>query len=83
MIPYLAFGAVSLLSGLLVMFMPETLGADMPESMEDLEQLQSFFTAKPWQGGWWAMVTFLFRTRAVPRPSPDEHNTATATGNMC
>eukprot|EP00878_Enallax_costatus_P031090 GHUV01033942.1.p3 GENE.GHUV01033942.1~~GHUV01033942.1.p3 ORF type:complete len:113 (-),score=28.78 GHUV01033942.1:306-644(-) len=33
-IPYLAFGAVSLLSGLLVMFMPETLGADMPESME-------------------------------------------------
>lgn len=33
-IPYLAFGSVSVLSGLLMMFMPETLGADMPESME-------------------------------------------------
>lgn len=33
-LPYLAFGGVSVLSGLLVVFMPETLGADMPESME-------------------------------------------------
>lgn len=33
-LPYLAFGSISLAAGVLVLFMPETLGADMPESME-------------------------------------------------
>eukprot|EP00878_Enallax_costatus_P038637 GHUV01044027.1.p2 GENE.GHUV01044027.1~~GHUV01044027.1.p2 ORF type:complete len:144 (+),score=15.71 GHUV01044027.1:433-864(+) len=33
-IPYMVFGGVSALAGLLVLLLPETLGAPMPESME-------------------------------------------------
>jgi hypothetical protein len=33
-IPFLVFGSLAVLSGLLMLLMPETLGADMPENME-------------------------------------------------
>lgn len=36
-IPAIIFGAVSLISGLWVMFLPETNGQPMPESIEDGE----------------------------------------------
>lgn len=67
-IPYMVFGSLSCLAGLLVLLLPETLGAAMPESMEDMKQLQSVFTAKPWKqgGGWLAVLRYIVRTRAAP-----------------
>uniref|UniRef100_A0A383VWQ0 Major facilitator superfamily (MFS) profile domain-containing protein n=1 Tax=Tetradesmus obliquus TaxID=3088 RepID=A0A383VWQ0_TETOB len=64
-LPYLVFGAISCLAGLLVLLLPETLGAAMPETMADLEQLQSFFSAQPWRHGCTGILTFMFRTRAA------------------
>jgi hypothetical protein len=43
----------------------ETLGAAMPESMTDLQQLQSFFSAQPWRKGCSGILAFVFRTKAV------------------
>jgi hypothetical protein len=48
----------------------ETLGAAMPESMADLEQLQSFFAAQPWRQGCWGILSFMFRTRAATASKP-------------
>lgn len=66
-IPFLVFGCLALLSGLFTMLMPETLGADMPETMDDMEQLLSAFTARPWRQGVGSMMAFVFRARAAPR----------------
>eukprot|EP00775_Hariotina_reticulata_P004347 gene4347-4600_t len=62
-LPYLTYGSVSVLAGLLVLLMPETLGAPMPEDMDDMAALQSVFSAK--QEGCWATFACLFRTHAV------------------
>jgi hypothetical protein len=56
----------------------ETLGAAMPESMADLEQLQSFFAAQPWRQGCWGILSFMFRTRAATAGKP----AASATGKI-
>jgi hypothetical protein len=45
-------------------FLQETLGAAMPESMTDLQQLQSIFSAQPWRQGCMGILSFIFRTRA-------------------
>jgi hypothetical protein len=63
-IPFMAFGCLAILSGLLIMTMPETLGAAMPENVADLENLLSVFAAKPWRHGLASLVSFVFRTRA-------------------
>jgi hypothetical protein len=42
----------------------ETLGAAMPETMTDLQQLQSIFSAQPWRQGCMGILAFVFRTRA-------------------
>lgn len=63
-IPFMAFGCLAILSGLLIMTMPETLGAAMPENVADLENLLSVFEAKPWRNGLSSLVAFVFRTRA-------------------
>ncbi|WIA32316.1 hypothetical protein OEZ86_003156 [Tetradesmus obliquus] len=63
-LPYLIFGAISCLAGLLVLLLPETLGAAMPETMTDLQQLQSIFSAQPWRQGCMGILAFVFRTRA-------------------
>jgi hypothetical protein len=48
----------------------ETLGAAMPESIADLEQLQSFFAAQPWRQGCLGILSFMFRTRAATAGRP-------------
>ncbi|WIA39494.1 hypothetical protein OEZ86_005592 [Tetradesmus obliquus] len=81
--PYVIVGCVCLLAGAAVLLMPETLGKDMPECMEDLAQLQTVFSAKPWRRSsnsssgssssctvgsrCWSVLAFLFRTRAEPK----------------
>jgi hypothetical protein len=42
----------------------------MPESMADLEQLQSFFSAQPWRQGCMGILGFIFRTRAATAGKP-------------
>ncbi|KAF6253767.1 major facilitator superfamily domain-containing protein [Scenedesmus sp. NREL 46B-D3] len=64
-VPFLAFGLAALLAGLLTLVLPETLGAPMAENIDDMNQLQSLFSAKPWQQGPFATIKFLFRARAA------------------
>lgn len=64
-VPFLAFGLVALLAGLLTLVLPETLGAPMAENIDDMNQLQSLFSAKPWQQGPFATIKFLFKARAA------------------
>lgn len=42
-IPFLVFGCLALLGGLLTLLMPETLGAAMPEHVEVTDGLQQVF----------------------------------------
>eukprot|EP00775_Hariotina_reticulata_P004351 gene4351-4604_t len=74
-LPFMLFGLLSVVSGLLVLLLPETLGTALPENMQDMAGLESFFTAKPWRGGCWAAVSFLFRTRATTSTllAPEQH----------
>lgn len=69
-IPYVVFGSISCLAELLVLLLPETLGAEMPESMADLQQLQSIFSAQPWRQGCMGVLAFIFRTRAATAGQP-------------
>jgi hypothetical protein len=43
-LPFLLFGCTSLLASLLIITLPETLGAPMPDSMQDMTAIQSVFT---------------------------------------
>uniref|UniRef100_A0A383VWL9 Major facilitator superfamily (MFS) profile domain-containing protein n=1 Tax=Tetradesmus obliquus TaxID=3088 RepID=A0A383VWL9_TETOB len=61
----MVFGSLAVLGGVLTIFMPETLGAAMPENAEDLDDLLSPFTAKPWRRGILALFAFIFRTKAA------------------
>ncbi|WIA41778.1 hypothetical protein OEZ86_009112 [Tetradesmus obliquus] len=63
--PFMVFGSLAVLGGVLTIFMPETLGAAMPENAEDLDDLLSPFTAKPWRRGILALFAFIFRTKAA------------------
>jgi hypothetical protein len=42
----------------------------MPETMTDLQQLQSFFSAQPWRQGCLGILAFVFRTRAHAATAP-------------
>lgn len=64
-VPFLVFGCLAVLGGLLTLLMPETSTAGMPETMGDLANLLSGFTAKPWRQGFATTITFLFRTKAA------------------
>lgn len=63
--PFMVFGSLAVLGGVLTIFMPETLGAAMPENAEDLDDLLSPFTAKPWRRGILALFAFIFKTKAA------------------
>jgi MFS family permease len=43
-LPFLLFGCTSLVASFLIITLPETLGAPMPDSMQDMATIQSVFT---------------------------------------
>jgi len=62
--PFLIFGATSVLAGLLIFTLPETLGAPMPDTLEDMDAIQSIFSTGAWKKGWKTTRGELFSTRA-------------------
>lgn len=64
LIPFLTFGAASLLGGLLIFTLPETLGAPLPDTMDDMGAIASIFTNKTLAlRGVRAAAASLFKTR--------------------
>lgn len=69
-LPFIIFGVASVVAGIAIFTLPETLGAVLPDTMQDMDNIASVFTTQPWRkGGWRQTVRELFRTRASP-PRP-------------
>jgi OCT family organic cation transporter-like MFS transporter 4/5 len=66
LVPFLTFGCATLVAGLLVFTLPETLGTPLPETMQDMGVIASIFTHKSWQnGGFKAATRSMFKSRVV------------------
>eukprot|EP00197_Chlamydomonas_leiostraca_P012629 CAMPEP_0202879236 /NCGR_PEP_ID=MMETSP1391-20130828/33331_1 /ASSEMBLY_ACC=CAM_ASM_000867 /TAXON_ID=1034604 /ORGANISM="Chlamydomonas leiostraca, Strain SAG 11-49" /LENGTH=609 /DNA_ID=CAMNT_0049561553 /DNA_START=103 /DNA_END=1928 /DNA_ORIENTATION=+ len=62
--PFLIFGCTSVLAGLLIFTLPETLGAPMPDTMKDMDNIASIFTTGAWRKGWRHAGSEMFAKRA-------------------
>ncbi|GFH08008.1 MFS domain-containing protein, partial [Haematococcus lacustris] len=63
-LPFVLFGVTSVLAGLLILTLPETLGAPLPDTMQDLDAISSIFSSGAYKQGWRAAGNALFHTRA-------------------
>eukprot|EP00201_Polytomella_parva_P022882 CAMPEP_0175043076 /NCGR_PEP_ID=MMETSP0052_2-20121109/2958_1 /TAXON_ID=51329 ORGANISM="Polytomella parva, Strain SAG 63-3" /NCGR_SAMPLE_ID=MMETSP0052_2 /ASSEMBLY_ACC=CAM_ASM_000194 /LENGTH=596 /DNA_ID=CAMNT_0016306039 /DNA_START=194 /DNA_END=1981 /DNA_ORIENTATION=+ len=64
-VPFVIFGVTMLVGGVSIFTLPETLGTALPDTMQDMDQITSVFTTRPWQsgGGWQATAREMFRFR--------------------
>jgi MFS family permease len=66
LIPFLTFGAASLLGGLLIFTLPETLGAPLPDTMADMAVIASIFTNRTLEKkGFKAAAASMFKARVT------------------
>jgi hypothetical protein len=72
LIPFLTFGIASLLGGLLTFTLPETLGAPLPDTMDDMGVIASIFTHDTYaKKGLKAAAASMFKARVrLPRSGP-------------
>ncbi|KAG2484872.1 hypothetical protein HYH03_016357 [Edaphochlamys debaryana] len=67
--PFIIFGVASLVAGVAIFTLPETLGTTLPDTMADMGGIQSIFTTQPWRkGGWRMTLREMFLRRGGPRP---------------
>ncbi|EFJ44180.1 hypothetical protein VOLCADRAFT_95576 [Volvox carteri f. nagariensis] len=65
--PFIIFGVTSLVAGVAIFTLPETLGTTLPDTMSDMVGIQSIFTTQPWRrGGWRQTLREMFRVRGGP-----------------
>jgi len=64
-VPFLIFGASSLVAGLAFFTLPETLGAPLPEGLSDMVAIQSVFSTSAFDRGGSQLLKALFRTHAA------------------
>ncbi|GLC46023.1 hypothetical protein PLESTM_001815200 [Pleodorina starrii] len=65
--PFIIFGVTSLVAGVAIFTLPETLGTKLPDTMSDMGGIQSIFTTQPWRrGGWRQTLREMFRARGGP-----------------
>ncbi|WIA42349.1 hypothetical protein OEZ86_008360 [Tetradesmus obliquus] len=64
-LPYTVFGAASLLSGLLMLLLPNTRGAPLPETAADLKRLRTVLSSKPSRPGLKGLLQHVLNPPAV------------------